>query len=89
MSELEILAHKLLWWKSPTAALQDTPRFLAQVMVYGTPEDIGLIQKYFTPADLLAILKNPPVGVFDGRSWAYWHLKLDNYPPPPLPTRQL
>ena len=31
---------------------------------------------------------NSPAGVFDGRSWSYWQLKLfDRYTAPPLPTR--
>ena len=29
----------------------------------------------------------PPAGVFDARSWNYWHLVFDITPVPPLPTR--
>jgi len=32
-----------------------------------------------------ALAKAPP-GFFDPGTWAYWHLKLGQYPPPPLPT---
>ncbi len=88
MSELQVLAHKLFWWKSPREVLQYPKRLLAQVMVYGTPEDVVLVKQYFSNTDFLEVLKAPPVGVFDARSWAYWHLMLDKYPPPPLPTRQ-
>ena len=41
MTDLEQVAKRLFWWKSPTEALADPHRFVAQVMVYGTPEDSG------------------------------------------------
>jgi hypothetical protein len=68
--------------------LQYPKRLLAQVMVYGTLENVALVKKYFSKTYFLEVLKEPPVGVFDARSWAYWHLMLEKYPPPPLPTRQ-
>jgi hypothetical protein len=36
MTDLEIVASRLFWWKSPEEALADQNRFLAQVMTYGT-----------------------------------------------------
>jgi len=35
------------------------------------------------------LLDQAPPGVFDGRSWAYWHLTLKGRRrPPPLPERR-
>lgn len=36
MSDLENVAQRLFWWKSPSEALKDPICFLAQVMTYGT-----------------------------------------------------
>ena len=33
-------------------------------------------------------LRAAPPGVFDRRSWAYWHTVLEVLPTPPLPKRQ-
>ncbi|MEK6778013.1 MAG: hypothetical protein AABY87_14225 [bacterium] len=78
----------MIWWKSPAEAIKDPKRFLAQVMVYGTIKDLVAVRKYFSDGDFLDVLKNPPPGVFDPRSWAYWNLMFDRYPPIPLPLRK-
>ena len=39
--------------------------------------------------DLREALAQAPPGVFDARSWSYWHLMLDPSPAPPLPQRKL
>lgn len=39
--------------------------------------------------DLREALDRAPPGIFDPRSWSYWHLVLDRWPPPPLPERKL
>jgi len=88
MKTLEDIAVRLIWWKSPAEAIKDPKRFLAQVMVYGTIKDIAAARKYFSDDDFLDVLKNPPTGVFDPRSWAYWNLMFDMYPPGLLPRRK-
>jgi hypothetical protein len=35
------------------------------------------------------VLENPPPGVFDKRSWNYWHLVFGLTSVPPLPERKL
>src|SRR5690242_460562 len=32
-------------------------------------------------------LDNVPPGIMDGRSWAYWNLRVGRFPPPPQRTR--
>ena len=87
--DLEQIARRLFWWKSPVEALRDKQRFLAQVMTYGTVEDVTTAQRYFPRDEFQAVLDNPPAGVFDERSWAYWNIMFDRYPPPPMPRRWL
>lgn len=34
-------------------------------------------------------LDHAPPGILDPRSWAYWNVLADRYPPPPMPRRVL
>jgi hypothetical protein len=88
-AELESLAARLVWWKPPAEALQDNGRLLAQVMVYGTLEDLAVARRCFPESAFRAALAHPPPGIFDRRSWVYWHLVLRLPVPADLPRRQL
>jgi hypothetical protein len=86
---LAALARRLFWWKTPPEALADRNRFLAQVMTLGTWDDIEEAKRFWPEALFREALRHPPAGVFDPRSWSYWHHVLDLLPVPPLPTRKL
>jgi hypothetical protein len=88
MTDLEQVARRLFWWKSPAEALADPRRFLAQVMVYGTPEDVAVAREHFSLDDFKAVLIDPPAGLFDPRSWSYWHVVF-GMEPPELPRRRI
>jgi hypothetical protein len=47
-----------------------------------------VVRASFRDDDLKEALRQAHPGIFDVRSWAYWHLMLDEQPVPPLPTRQ-
>ncbi len=83
------LAAKLFWWKSPDAALAEERRFLAQAMTFGSWKDMELVRSVYGMDALRAVLADAPPGVFDRRSWSYWHVKLELMPVPPLPERRL
>lgn len=85
--ELEETARRLVWWKPPAETLADPMRLLAQVMVYGSAEDIAVARRHFTDDAFEAVLKHPPPGVFDPRSWAYWHVVFGLDPPKQIPGR--
>ncbi len=87
--DLERLARRMFWWKTPTEALAWPRRFLAQVMTLGTWDDLHVARRYWTEADFRAVLLDPPPGVFDARSWSYWHCVFGIEPVPPLPWRRL
>jgi hypothetical protein len=83
------LAQKLVWWQPVELALANPLRLACQVMVLGTWEDA--IQARAALGDELfrQALQHAPAGVFDARSWNYWHLVLGMTPVPPLPQRRL
>lgn len=89
MTDLEHVAKRLFWWQSPSDALSDPIRFLAQVMTYGTVEDVLTVRQHFSESFFREVLVNPPAGVFDPRSWNYWHIAFGIKPVPPLPKRQI
>ena len=85
--ELLRVARRVVWFKSPEAALADPIHFLAHIMTYGTADDLAAVSSVIGHDDLCEVLDNAPPGVFDPRSWAYWNLICGRRPPPPLPTR--
>lgn len=85
--DLRHLAQRLFWWKPPEEALADQDRFLAQLMTFGTWDDIVIARKHWDKESMRSALRHAPAGVFDPRSWTYWHHALDLAPVPPLPVR--
>jgi len=67
--ELERVARRLIWWKSPVEALRDTQRFLAQVMTYERDPRYGylmrprqMVSTYGDPIEINALgLRGPPL----------------------------
>jgi len=87
--ELHALARRVVWFKSPSEAIAMPVHFIAHVLTYGTHEDVSVLRRFVPDDDLREALARAARGVFDDRSWAYWHLKLGRYPPPPLPSRMV
>jgi hypothetical protein len=85
--ELLAVAERVVWFKPPSETLADPVHFLAHVMTYGTLEDLQILKNVVGIDDYREVLDHAPPGVFDKRSWAYWHLKCGRSPAPPLPTR--
>ena len=83
------MARKYVWWQAPDRSLAEPAQLLAQIMTLGTVEDVRWMLARVSRDDLCAVLRDPPVGTFNGRSWSYWHRWLDQMPIPPLPTRTL
>ena len=71
------LAQKYVWWKDPSEAIQDTNYLLACIMTMGTLEDIIWTEDHFNQKRLQDVLRYPPIGVFNGRSWYFWHYRLN------------
>lgn len=86
--ELEVVARRVIWFEEPKQALADPVRFIAYAMTYGVHEDMKVVRSQFSDEDLIEVLDHAPPGIFDGRSWAYWNLKLGRSPAPPMPQRR-
>ena len=87
--ELEAVARRVIWFEEAGTVLADPIRLLAYAMTYGTHEDMQTLRRHVTDDELREALDRAPPGIIDARSWSYWHLLLDRYPPPPLPERKL
>jgi hypothetical protein len=87
--ELTAVARRVVWFEPPEQAIADPVRLLAYAMTYGGYGDMAVIREQLSDNDLREAIAHAPPGIFDPRSWAYWHLKLGRYPPPPMPTRSL
>ena len=83
------MARKYVWWQPPEETLADRKLFLAQLMTLGTVEDVRWMLAAASGDELRAVLRDPPVGVFNPRSWSFWHLRLGLNPVPVLPVRRL
>jgi hypothetical protein len=79
--------QRLFWWKneSPPSPL----RVAAQVMVYGSLDDFQRVRKLHGNQIFSEVLDNPPRGVFDAKSWVFWHKKLNRQTIPPLPPQPI
>jgi hypothetical protein len=87
-SALAPIAKRVFWWGTPEEWLDDAIRFTAQVMTFGDLDDIALTMKFLGDSAFRQVLQNPPPGVFDIKSWAFWHHHY-HLPVPPLPKRKL
>ena len=86
---LSALASRLVWWQAPDRTLADVRSFVARAMAEGTWEDMMLIRRRFGEVLLRDILQDAPPGIFDPRSWTYWHVIFGIDAVPPLPRRHL
>jgi len=86
--QLACTAKKLMWWQDPSVSLARPARFIMQVMTLGTWSDVQSVREVFGwEAFREALLKAEP-GVFDKRSWVYWHAVF-GLPERDLPRRSL
>lgn len=83
------MARKYVWWKSPQEALEDKAHFLGMMMTYGTLEDVKWMLANFSEDELREAIEQAQPGVFNGRSWSYWHLRLGIKERHEMPKRRL
>ena len=86
---LSHIAERLMWWQPAAVSLQQTSRLIAQVMVLGNWDDVQTTRRVFGNDALQEVLRETPPGIFDLRSWNYWHHVFRLLPVPPLPQRKL
>ena len=89
IATLQAVARRVVWFDPPEQTLANPQLFLAHLMVYGTLEEVLTVREHYTTRDFENVLNNPPSGVFDARSWAYWNLVFGRESPPSVPQRWL
>src|SRR5436190_15272393 len=72
---LRPVAARVFWWGTPEEWLDDAIRFAAQVMTFGNWNDTALVSKLLGEGIFQQVLNAAPAGVFDTKSWNYWHLR--------------
>lgn len=87
--ELLRVAKRMVWFKEPEETLHDPVLLLCHVMTFGTVADVAATRDHFSDDHLREALRLAHPGIFDGRSWVYWHVVLGVHPVPPLPARRL
>ncbi|MEQ1757037.1 MAG: hypothetical protein ABL986_01880 [Vicinamibacterales bacterium] len=86
--ELRKIAARVMWWASPEVALARVDDFLCRVMVFGGFADAQYVEAAYGTERLRQAVRSAPPGVFDARSWCYWHLRL-GLEVEPRPVRRL
>jgi len=87
--QLAAIARRVCWWEPAASTLQDTPVFLCRIMALGTWEDTCIALEHYGRNAFREALQNAPPGLFDPRSWHYWHHRLELLPVPSLPERAI
>jgi hypothetical protein len=91
-------AHSLLrpfsvyvWWETADETLEHPQFLIAQVMARGTYLDFTRLEAIFSHAVFVHALKCAQAGMFNIRSWHFWHYRLglasSDRDIPALPTR--
>jgi hypothetical protein len=86
--QLEVIARRVAWWKTPAEAVANTNDFLCRVMTFGLWTDVTYVAGMFGDDAMRRALKQAPAGVFDPPSWHYWHYRLGFDHVPGLPRRE-
>jgi hypothetical protein len=87
--ELRRIAARVVWWEPPEAALSRLDAFLCRVMTLGGLADAQHVEELYGRDRLREAIRAAPPGIFDVRSWHYWHRRLGLGDAGPLPVRRL
>lgn len=87
-TDLLRIARKVVWFDAPGETLGDLETFLTHLMVYGSPADVTIVQRYVSKDEFRKVLEEAPPGIFTAESWQRWHEHFGIAPVPPLPRRR-
>jgi hypothetical protein len=87
MTDLDILATRYVWWKTPAESQNNRRWFIARLMNLATDEDMKIVRQYFTDDDFRAALAGAVAGEFSPARWMRWHLEF-GLDVPRLPLRK-
>ena len=83
------LAKKYVWWKTAEVEVNQLPHLMAQVFTFGTWNDAYAMYIHLGDQHCKELLKEAPPGIFNKKSWNFWHLLLKEQQIPALPARKL
>jgi hypothetical protein len=81
------VAKKVVWYDRPEQTLVDLKTFLTHLMVYGSPADVAIAERYVPEDEFRRVLEGAPAGVFTLEAWRRWHERFGMVVPP-LPRRR-
>jgi len=90
--ELARLAKRYIWWKTVAQAMENPEQIVAQVMNMGEWDDVCRLVDLIGDEGLCRVIKHAEIGMFNERSWHYWHYRLGLAKVgcvPALPARKL
>jgi hypothetical protein len=87
--QLAAIARRVCWWEPAASTVENTSLFLCRIMALGTWDDICIAFEHYGRNAFREALQNAPPGLFDPRSWHYWHHRLELLPVPSLPERAI
>jgi hypothetical protein len=74
--ELACLAKRYIWWKTVDRAMENPEQIVAQVMNMGAWDDVCRLVDLIGDEGLCRVIKHAEIGIFNERSWHYWHYRL-------------
>lgn len=82
------IAQTVCWWRPPEEVIAEPVQFAARVMALATWDDVLTAWRTLGDDVFRQALREARPGVFDRRSWAFWH-RVFHMEAPPLPHRKL
>ncbi len=70
------LARRSVWWKPAEEAVQTPDRVISQIMNMGDWDDVAELVECVGSERFASVLRSAAPGVFNARSWHYWHYRL-------------
>lgn len=80
------LAKRYVWWKPPEEAMKLPEQIIAQVMNMGAWDDVCLLERIIGTIGFRRVIEQAEIGMFNERSWHYWHHRLGLAPEGKVPT---
>jgi hypothetical protein len=87
VAELIRIARKVVWFDAPEQALRDLKTFLAHSMVYGSPADIAVVERYLQQDEFRKVPEDRRQGCSLWKPGPFG-ISLGIAPIPPLPRRR-
>ena len=79
------LVKKYVWWKTPEEVMKLPEQIRAQVMNLVIWDDVCLFERIIGTNGFCRVIKQAEIGMFNERSWHYWHHRLGLAPEGTVP----